>query len=65
MVRQILERMKAIPKSEVVNSRYREKMEERKSLLQSIRADYAKAAAEVDRLKVEVIKSLRGESTFS
>lgn len=49
---------------EVVNIRYREKMEERKSLLQSIRADYAKAAAEVDMLKAEVIKSLRGKSSF-
>lgn len=65
LVRQIFERMKAIPKSEVVNIRYREKMEERKSLLQSVRADYAKAAAEVDMLKAEVIKSLRGESAFS
>ena len=65
LVRQIFERMKAIPKSEVVNIRYREKMEERKSLLQSVRAEYAKAAAEVDMLKAEVIKSLRGESAFS
>lgn len=65
LVRQIFERMKAIPKSEVVNIRYREKMEERKSLLQSVRAEYAKAAAEVDMLKAEVIKSLRDESAFS
>ena len=65
LVRQIFERMKAIPKSEVVNIRYREKMEERKSLLQSVRSDYAKAAAEVNMLKAEVIKSLRGDSAFS
>lgn len=52
----IFERMKAIPKSEVVNIRCREKMEERKSLFQSVRADCAKAAAEVDMLKAEVIK---------
>ncbi len=32
--------------------------------LQAVRADYAKAAAEVDMLKGEVIKSLRGESSF-
>ena len=65
LVRQIFERMKAIPKSEVVNIRYREKMEERKSLLQSVRSDYAKAAAEVNMLKAEVIKSLRGDSAIS
>ena len=64
LVRQIFERMKAIPKSEIVNVRYREKMEERKSLLQSVRAEYSKAAAELDMLKAEVIKALRGESAF-
>ena len=64
LVRQIFERMKAIPKSEIVNARYREKMEERKNLLRSIRADYTKAADELDMLKAEVIKALRGESAF-
>ncbi|MFR1050962.1 MAG: hypothetical protein ACLSE7_04465 [Lachnospirales bacterium] len=57
--------MKAIPKGEVVSVRYREKMEERKNLLRAIRADYTKAAAELDTLKSEVIKALRGESAFS
>ena len=65
VVRQIFERMKAIPKSEIVNIRYREKMEERKTLLKSAKSDYAKAAAELDTLRAEVIKSLRGESAFS
>ena len=64
LVRQIFERMKAIPKSEIVNVRYPEKMEERKSLRQSVRAEYSKAAAELDMLKAEVIKALRGESAF-
>ena len=65
VVRQIFERMKAIPKSEIVNIRYREKMEERKALLNSVKSDYTKAAAELDTLRAEVIKSLRGESAFS
>lgn len=65
LVRQIFERMKAIPKSEIVNLRYWEKMEERKALLQSVRADYNKAAAELDTLRAEVIKSIRGESAFT
>ena len=64
VVRQIFERMRAIPKSEIVNIRYREKMEERKALLKSAKSDYAKAAAELDTLRAEVIKSLRGESAF-
>lgn len=65
VVRQIFDRMKAIPKSEVVNIRYKEKMEERKSLLQSVRGEYAKAAADLETLKGEVLKTIRGESTFS
>ena len=65
LVRQIFERMKAIPKSEVVNIRYKEKMEERKSFLQSVRGEYAKAAADLETLKGEVLKTIRGESTFS
>ena len=64
VVRQIFERMKAIPKSEIVNARYKGKMEERKALLRSARAEHAKAAAELDMLRAEVIKSLRGESAF-
>jgi hypothetical protein len=65
VIRQIFERMKSVPKSEIVNARYRDKMEERKLLLQSIRAEHAKAAAELDMLKAEIIQVLRGESTFS
>ena len=65
VVRQIFQRMQTVPKSEIVNARYREKMEERKQLLQSVRAEHAKAAAELDMLKVEIIQVLRGESTFS
>ena len=65
IVRQIFERMKSIPKEEIVNVRYREKMEERKELLRTVKAEHAKAAAELDMLKAEVIKALRGESAFS
>ena len=65
LVRQIFERMKAVPKSEIVNVRYKEKMDERRALLRSIRADYTKAMGELEMLRTEVIKSLRGESAFS
>ena len=65
LVRQIFERMKAIPKSEIVSARYREKMEQRKSLLHSVRSEYVKAAADLETLKGEVIKTIRGESSFS
>ena len=57
--------MRAIPKSEIVGVRYQEKMKERKALLQAVRADYNKASADLAMLKAEVVKSLRGESSFS
>ena len=65
VVRQIFERMKAVPRSEVIGSRYQEKMEERKALLRSTKTDYTKAAAELDALKSEVVKAIKGESSFS
>ena len=65
VVRQIFQRMQTVPKSEIVNARYREKMDERKQLLQSVKAEYTKAASELDMLKAEIINVLRGESTFS
>ena len=64
LVRQIFAKMKAVPRSEIVGIRYQEKMAERKNLLQSVRADYTKAANELDMLKAEIIKALRGESAF-
>ena len=65
VIRQIFERMKSVPKSEIVNARYREKMKERKQLLQSVRAEHVKAVADLDMLKAEIIQVLRGESSFS
>ena len=40
-------------------------MDERRALLRSIQADYTKAASELEMLRAEVLKSLRGESAFS
>lgn len=65
LVRRIFERMRTVPKSEIVNARYKDKMEERKRLLQSLRADYAEAAADLESLRGEVIKAIHGESSFS
>lgn len=65
LVRQIFERMKSVPKGEIVNARYKQKMEERKLLLQSVRSEHKNAVAELDMLKAEIINALRGRSTFS
>ena len=65
VVRQIFERMKSVPKSEIVNARYRQKMEERKVLLQTVRAEHKNAAAELEILKAEIINVLQGKSLFT
>lgn len=64
LVRELFARMKEQPKEELVNVRYREKMEERKALLRTVRSAYTKAVEELEMLKAEIIKSLKGESTF-
>ena len=64
LIHRIFAHMKAIPKSELVNSQYQERMAERKSLLQALQNDTAKAAAELETLRGEVIQSLRGASAF-
>ena len=65
VVRQIFERMKAASKSEVVGVRYREKMKQQRARLRGVKADYTKAAAGLDALKSEVVKAIKGESSFS
>ena len=39
-------------------------MQERKSRLESTRREYAKATEELETLKTEVVKAIRGESAF-
>lgn len=63
-MRELFARMKEQPKEELVNVRYREKMEERKALLRTVHSAYTKAVEELEMLKAEIIKSLKGESTF-
>ena len=65
LVRQIFERTKAVPRSEVVGASYKEKMEERRALLRLAKTEYTKAASDLEALKAEVIKTIRGESAFS
>ena len=65
LVRGIFERMRSVPSDEIVSIHYREKMADRKALLESLKNDYAKASEDLITLKAEIVKSLRGESAFS
>ena len=64
VIRRIFERMKAIPKSEIVSLRYCEKMEERQVRVRNTRSEFTKASDDLNALKAEVIKAIRGESSF-
>ena len=57
--------MKSIPKSEVVNSELATMQQEQKSRYNAAQRDCEKAAADLAELKVEVLKSIRGESKFT
>ncbi len=63
-VRRIFDRMWLVPQSDVVNERYREKMAERKALMEAAAKSHDKAAGELATLKSEVVKAIRGESAF-
>lgn len=52
-------------KSEVVNAKYANEPELRKARLIMLNADYSKASDNLTLLKSEVVKSIRGESSFS
>lgn len=65
IIRQIFNRMKGIPKGELVAQRYREEMEQRNAQYVALRGDCSKASAELADLKAEIIKCIRGESAFS
>lgn len=65
MVRGIFEKMKKIPKQELVASRYAQKLTEQKARLAAAKADYTKAANDLAILKAEVVKSILGQSQFS
>lgn len=65
VVRRIFEIMKSMPKTDIVGARYGTKMAENKSLLTKAKKDYTKAAGELETLKSEVVKAIRGESSFT
>lgn len=64
LVRRVFQQMKELPRDEIINIRYKEQLNERKVLLRVSRLEYSKAATELETLRGEVIKSIRGESAF-
>ena len=65
VIRCIFDRMRSIPKSEVVNHSLVALQQEQESLYKAAQRKYTKAAADLTELKGEVLKAIRGESKFT
>ena len=65
VVKEIFERIKGVPKSAVISSRYKEELTIRKTNLKRHQSEYAKEVDKLNKLRSEVVKSIQGESAFS
>lgn len=65
IVRDIFRRMKGVSKSDVIKLRYADELEMRKARLNMVKEDYNKEFENLTILKSEVIKAIKGESSFS
>ncbi len=65
IVRDIFRKMKGISKSDVIKLRYADELQVRKARLNMVKADYSKEFENLTVLKAEVIKAIKGESSFS
>lgn len=64
IIRSIFDKMLTIPKSEIVNDCYQERMQERKAMMEAAGKAHEKASDELATLKAEVVRAIRGESAF-
>ncbi len=65
VVKEDFERIKSVPKSAVISSRYKEELTIRKANLKHRQSEYAKELEKLNKLRAEVVKSIQGESAFS
>ena len=65
VVKEIFDRIKGVPKSAIINSRYKEELTVRKANLKRLQSEYAKELEKLNKLREEVVKSIQGESAFS
>lgn len=64
-VRNILERVRAVNRSEIIQAQNSIDIQARRQLVKELRRDATKAESELQRLQSEIIKSLTGESAFT
>ena len=65
IVRGIFAKMKGVSKGDIIQLRYKDELMLRKARLITLSADHAKALDDLNVLKGEVVKAIKGESAFS
>lgn len=65
IIKDIFTKMRGVSKSDVISAKYSNELELRKARLTMLNADYSKEHDNRNLLKSEVVKSIRGESSFS
>ncbi|MHB1393412.1 MAG: recombinase family protein [Clostridia bacterium] len=65
VIHQVFDRLKSIPENEIVGKRYKEKVKDAQVSLNKAKTDFAKATKELADYKAEVVKDIRGESSFT
>ena len=61
VVKEVFERIKGVPKSAVISSRYKEELTIRKANLKRQQSEYAKELEKLNKLRAEVVKSIQGD----
>lgn len=65
VIHQLFDNLKSIPESEIVSQKYQETVKVTQINLNKAKTDFAKATKELTDYKAEVVKVIRGESSFS
>lgn len=65
IIKDIFTKMRGVSKSDVISAKYSNELKLRKARLTMLNADYSKEHDNRSLLKSEVVKSIRGESSFS
>lgn len=65
LVRGVFERMRRIPKQELIDRQFAQVQEDRKIRVAAAKGEYTKAASDLAVLKGEVVKCIQGKSKFS
>lgn len=65
IVRDIFSKMKNIPKTEIINSKFKEEQNRQNERLAVLKKEYSQESDNLSTLKAEVVRAIRGESKFS